>query len=727
MNELIVDKVSNSSTVSDAGSFGGYNSQLALLNHGGTKVIGPFDIPALLIRPDLRGFAISDQKERNKLNDLTSKEWIQETKSIWRQKGLGANHEHTAIERLHPAPFSFQDVARLIRFFTKRGMTVFDPFVGVGSTLKAAAIEGRNGLGVELSCDWANLAAQRLDQEVPSHNGQEIWNIDIREALPKIPQNFFEFVVTSPPYWSILNKKPDHKVLNGRVSNGLATNYSSDPRDLGNIADYEAFVDELAQIFNGIAHKIQPGRYCAVIVSDFRHKEKFYSFHSDLAVSVDSALLSLQGITILEQPHKTLYPYGYPYAYVPNVHHQYILIFRRPSNHSVPGRTAISIKEEKSIQASRQVESDQLEQAVQTLTKLPYRMPPMAGRHWGHKLHEFCSFPSKLKPAIAHVLVQLFAESGSVVMDPFSGSGTVSLEAALAGHASISSDISPLAFVITSAKVDPPSPAELEVALRQLEEGIGAQLSTVSLAEMEPEIVTFYDERTALEILAARKHLREATEGFTTNRANIFLTACLAHVLHGNRPYALSRRSHNIIPIPPKGPTEYKSVINAVAVKAKRMIVAVLPESFEPGKAFTSAADCIPVDDQTVDVIITSPPFFGSTDFLRQNRLRNWLVGWDYQNQQRMKSRFLDHDTRISRYAPIARELHRVAKPGGKMVMHLGMVRGENMAVPVAAVFESEGWKTAGLVWEDVTHLESQGRTDRGGTASHGFLVMRRS
>ena len=67
MNELIVDKVSNSSTVSDAGSFGGYNSQLALLNHGGTKVIGPFDIPALLIRPDLRGFAISDQKERNKL------------------------------------------------------------------------------------------------------------------------------------------------------------------------------------------------------------------------------------------------------------------------------------------------------------------------------------------------------------------------------------------------------------------------------------------------------------------------------------------------------------------------------------------------------------------------------------------------------------------------------------------------------------------------------------
>ena len=86
--------------------------------------------------------------------------------SVWVQRGLGKGHEHAQIERQHPAPFSFQDVARLIRFFTKKGETVLDPFVGVGSTLKAAAMEGRNGIGIELNSRYATLARERLNMEV---------------------------------------------------------------------------------------------------------------------------------------------------------------------------------------------------------------------------------------------------------------------------------------------------------------------------------------------------------------------------------------------------------------------------------------------------------------------------------------------------------------------------------------------------------------------------------
>ena len=83
---------------------------------------------------------------RNKLNDLSSKEWIAETVSVWIQKGLGANHEDAKIERQHQATFSFTDISRLIRFFTKSGQTVLDPFVGVGSTLKACSLEDRQGI-----------------------------------------------------------------------------------------------------------------------------------------------------------------------------------------------------------------------------------------------------------------------------------------------------------------------------------------------------------------------------------------------------------------------------------------------------------------------------------------------------------------------------------------------------------------------------------------------------
>jgi DNA modification methylase len=88
---------------------------------------------------------------KNTLNDLTAKEWIVETVSVWIQRGLGANHADAQIEKQHPAPFSFSDVTRLIRFFTKADQVVLDPFVGVGSTLKACALEGRKGVGFELN------------------------------------------------------------------------------------------------------------------------------------------------------------------------------------------------------------------------------------------------------------------------------------------------------------------------------------------------------------------------------------------------------------------------------------------------------------------------------------------------------------------------------------------------------------------------------------------------
>lgn len=267
---------------------------------------------------------------RNRLNDLPGKIWIQETKSVWRQKGLGADHEHAHFERLHPAPFSFQDVARLIRFFTKAEQSVLDPFVGVGSTLKACAYLRRFGTGVELSEHWADLARRRLETETLNPKTQKIVVGDIRDKIANIADDSFDFIVTSPPYWSILQKTKDYKAQE-RIQQGLAHRYSDSKRDLGNIPSYDDFVEELADIFARLATKLRCKQYMAVVVSDFKHGRRFYPFHSDLynLIQERTDLLELQGVTILEQTHKALKPYGYPYSYVPNVHHQYVLIFRR--------------------------------------------------------------------------------------------------------------------------------------------------------------------------------------------------------------------------------------------------------------------------------------------------------------------------------------------------------------------------------------------------------------
>ncbi|HAS8124565.1 TPA: DNA methylase, partial [Vibrio vulnificus] len=143
-----------------------------------------------------------------------------------------------------------------------------------------------------------------------------------------------DFLVTSPPYWSILNKKVDHKTK-VRIEEELETSYSEDERDLGNISDYNEFLEELKRIFIDAGKKLKNNKYMAIIVSDFRHKSKFYSFHSDIIRILDEQVtnnnkkLTLQGVKVLAQNHKSLLPYGYPYAYVENIHHQYILIFRK--------------------------------------------------------------------------------------------------------------------------------------------------------------------------------------------------------------------------------------------------------------------------------------------------------------------------------------------------------------------------------------------------------------
>lgn len=333
------------------------------------------------------------RKHTNKLNDLTNREWLMETKSFWWSQAEGGAWtaedllalagwlcdrvgEERAAEMLtqrlpsymlsiapprdkrkllHPATFSEKDVERLIRFFSKEGERVLDPFLGSGSTLVACRDAGRVGTGIELIDQWAQVARERLADSaagcprsghgpragVGTPSGlrpdtpplfatgeQTIIHGDALSELRDLPPDSFDFIVTSPPYWSILDKR-GMKTEAERESRDLPTKYSESEADLGNISDYEEFLDRLAEIFGECGRVLRPKRYMAVIVSDFRHGPHFVLYHADLARRIEQAGLPLKGITILLQDSKNLYPFGVPNAFVSNVHHQYILIHQK--------------------------------------------------------------------------------------------------------------------------------------------------------------------------------------------------------------------------------------------------------------------------------------------------------------------------------------------------------------------------------------------------------------
>jgi len=236
------------------------------------------------------------------------------------------------------------------------------------------------------------------------------------------------------------------------------------------------------------------------------------------------------------------------------------------------------------------------------------------------------------------------------------------------------------------------------------------------------EIRAFYEPKTFIEILKARRFFLEVA---SQDNVSSFLTSCIAHLLHGNRPYALSRRSHNMFPIPPKGEFQYKSLVESLKQKVERTLGEELPQDFVKGEAYLAAAKKTPLSDHSADAIVTSPPFLGTTDFLRHNRIRLWFCGWDYDKQMTMRSEFLEQATSVDAYRPILNECRRVLKNNGIVIVHLGVVKKRDMGKELIPLASECGFASLGTVYEDTTTMETYGRTDRGSTHQHEFLFLR--
>lgn len=272
--------------------------------------------------------------KRNKLNDLTGREWTFFLNSVLVQaypptikEGVGFD-----LRKIHPSPKPPQLMKELISFFTKRDQWILDPFVGVGGSLLGGALcDGpRHGVGIDLNaqyleaykqvCEQDNLTTGLTihgDAEETLRNGHEYLN---RE---------FQLIITDPPYADMMSKKKtgQKQKLYGKSD---PTPYTNDKKDLGNL-EYNEFLEKFKVIMELAVRRLEIGKYAIVFCKDFQPKPGLPNIlHADIINSLSTIPgLVYRGVKIWYDQANDLFPFGYPHAYVMHQTHQYILIFRK--------------------------------------------------------------------------------------------------------------------------------------------------------------------------------------------------------------------------------------------------------------------------------------------------------------------------------------------------------------------------------------------------------------
>ena len=269
---------------------------------------------------------------RNQLNDLEPKEWLKFQKSWFkhnpppRQKGV----------LRHPAKFPETLAQEFIQFFTKAGQVVLDPMVGTGSTLVAALRAGRHSYGIELNPAYAAIAVQVVNEErenlgeaangltaeVITGNAACLSEHVLSKGIPLI-----DYVITSPPYWDMLRTRGAQTQKKRRDEEDLDVFYSDNPDDLGNIDDYEEFLERLTAVYAGLKPYLRERAYLTVIVKNVKKGGVIYPLAWDIGRKLGEKYL-LKDEKIWCQDDIRLAPYGLGSAWVSNTFHHYCLQFR---------------------------------------------------------------------------------------------------------------------------------------------------------------------------------------------------------------------------------------------------------------------------------------------------------------------------------------------------------------------------------------------------------------
>ncbi len=330
-------------------------------------------------------------------------------------------------------------------------------------------------------------------------------------------------------------------------------------------------------------------------------------------------------------------------------------------------------------------------------------VPVFVNEFWTSKqraassLHEI-SYRACFKPQLPRFFIDRLTAENDTVYDPFLGRGTTMIEAALLGRRVAGCDINPLSSILTAPRLRPPTVRDVRDRLVNLDWNYEGELNE--------ELLTFYHPDTLREICALRSHLLSRDGNHSVAEVDDWIRMVATNRLTGHSAgffsvYTLPpnqaltpKRQQRINEIRKQVPPR-RSVPDLIIRKTESLLQTVsdfdrrrLNEAASDAILLTRSSDRTPeIKDNSIDLIVTSPPFLDVVDYATDNWLRCWFNGIN--DKEITIWTFRKPPEWAEAIERVFGELRRVLKPGGYIAFEVGEVRRgkirmEELVIPAA-------------------------------------------
>ncbi|MDR2818009.1 MAG: hypothetical protein LBB37_01035 [Endomicrobium sp.] len=356
----------------------------------------------------------------------------------------------------------------------------------------------------------------------------------------------------------------------------------------------------------------------------------------------------------------------------------------------------------------------------------------------GYLTHGYHRYPAKFIPQIVSRLVEKYTKEGDLIVDPFGGCGTTLVESKVMGRCSVGVDINPVAVLITKAKITPIDPKKIEEAFATVKIKLDAYGKDTEVKAPEHERIDYWfkpeEKRKLAFIFAEISKLKDEDirDFFYCGFSNI-LKNCSIWLQKSNKP---TRDIHKK-PSDPV-PTFYKQIKMMMRGNAQFYELSKEKNHLEIlSQVYCADARTIPAKDNSVSLIVTSPPYVTSYEYadLHQltalwleytkdlNDFRKRFIGTSYHHKkdlilnselaEKIRNELLKKDNKIaeevstyfSEMNQVFVEMKRMLKEGGKTCIVIGNTSLKGVEILNAEVF-AEQLQNLGLRIVDIIKRE---------------------